>query len=141
MMTAESTLRDIPGGDALVEWFGRVPSFHDAELLEIVLSNEGVGRLRIYAWNMTSDVDAEGYFILDKHAIVILDLDGVGTVNCTDFDMMPGIIGNLEISKADERYRIEWDASYGVAGFITAKGVRISFVPEGPRTNEIQTKI
>ena len=30
-----SALHDIPGGEALFDWFGRVPRFHDAKLLEI----------------------------------------------------------------------------------------------------------
>ena len=34
-MAANSVLQDIPGGKALFDWFGRVPRFHDAELLEI----------------------------------------------------------------------------------------------------------
>jgi len=32
-------------GEALVEWFGRVPRFHDAELLEITFSGKGAGLL------------------------------------------------------------------------------------------------
>ena len=37
--------------------------------------------------------------------------------------MSPAIIVDLEITKVDENYRIEWNASYGVADFITAKHV------------------
>lgn len=43
MTPPKSKLLDIPGGDALVEWFGRVPRFHDAELLEINVSGKGAG--------------------------------------------------------------------------------------------------
>jgi len=116
----------------LVEWFGRVPRFHDAELLEITFSGKGVGLLRIRAWNITDQVDTKGYFILDKHATVTLALEGVSVINCVDFDMMPAIILDLEITKVDENYCIEWSASYGVAGFITAKHVRISLAPGRP---------
>ena len=38
-----SILHDIPGGKALVDWFGRVPSFHDAELLEITFPGKRAG--------------------------------------------------------------------------------------------------
>lgn len=129
MTPPKSALHDIPGGQALVEWFGHVPRFHDAELLEITFSGKGVGLLRIQAWNMTDQVDAKGYFVLDKHATVTLALEGVSAVNCVDFDIMPAIIFDLEITKGDESFRIEWSASYGVAGFITAKDVRISLAP------------
>jgi hypothetical protein len=132
MTPPKSKLLDIPGGDALVEWFGRVPRFHDAELLEINVSGKGAGLLRIQAWNMTDEVDTKGYFVLDKHATVTLALEGVSAINCVDFDMMPAIIFDFEITKVDEKYRIEWSTSYGVAGFINAKHVRISLVPGRP---------
>ncbi|HWE75563.1 MAG TPA: hypothetical protein VG328_20560 [Stellaceae bacterium] len=45
-----SILDNIPGGEALFGWFGRVPRFHDANLLEISFS-DGAGLLRIHAWN------------------------------------------------------------------------------------------
>ncbi|RUM17490.1 hypothetical protein EFQ99_34175 [Rhizobium vallis] len=130
-MPSTSILNDIPGGKPLLEWFGRVPRFHDAYLLEITFSN-GAGLLRIHAWNMTNEVDAKGYFILDKHAIVTLTLEGVSAINCIDFDMVPGIIYGLEITKADEHFRVEWDSSYGVDGFVTAKDIRIDLVPGKP---------
>ncbi|ARM91980.1 hypothetical protein RHEC894_PD00476 (plasmid) [Rhizobium sp. CIAT894] len=131
-MSSTSILHDIPGGKPLLEWFGRVPRFHDAKLLEIAFSNSGAGLLRIHAWNMTDEVDAAGYFVLDKHAIVTLTLEGVSAINCTDFDMAPGIIFDLEITKVDEHFRVEWDASYGVTGLVTARHIRINLEPGKP---------
>jgi hypothetical protein len=128
-----SILHDIPGGEALLDWFGRVPHFHDAELLEISFFGRGAGLLRIHSWIITDKVDAQGYLVLDKHAVVTLALDGVSTINCTDFDMVPGIIYGLEINKADEHFRIEWSASYGVDGSVTAKQVRITLEPGRPQ--------
>lgn len=131
-MSSKSILNDIPGGKPLLEWFGRVPSFHDAYLLEITFSGNGAGLLRIHAWNMTNELDAKRHFILDKHAVVTLTLEGVSEINCIDFDMVPGIIFGLEITKVDEHFRVEWDSSYGVAGFVTAKHMRIDLVPGKP---------
>lgn len=127
-----STLHDIPGGEALFDRFGRVPRFHDAKLLEITVSTKGSGLLRIHAWNMTDEVDAAGYFVLDKHVVVTLALEGISAINCTDFDMAPGIILDLEITSLDQRFHIEWSASYGVTGSITAKQVRITSEPGKP---------
>lgn len=112
-------------------WFGRVPRFHDANLLEINFSN-GAALLRIHAWNTTDKVDAQGYFVLEKHAVVTLALEGVSAINCAAFDMVPGIIFGLEITKTDEHFRIEWDASYGVNGCITTKQVQITVEPGNP---------
>ncbi|HWE75562.1 MAG TPA: hypothetical protein VG328_20555 [Stellaceae bacterium] len=81
---------------------------------------------------MTDKVDAQGYFVLGKHAVVILAPEGASTINCADFDMVPGIIFGLEIAKADEYFRIEWDASYGVNGSITTKQLQITVEPGKP---------
>jgi hypothetical protein len=125
-MPSASILEDIPGGRSLHEWFGRTPRFHDAELLEISFSGQGAGLLRIHAWNMTEEVDAKGYFVLDKHAIITFILEGVSAINCEDFDKVPGIIYDLKITKGDEHFCIEWSASYGVAGFVTAKHIGLT---------------
>lgn len=131
-MPSTFPLRDIPGGKSLLDWFGRVPGFHDAELFELRFPERGSGTLRIHAWNMTNKVDANGYFICDRHAIVTLSLRGVSAIQCTDFDMVPGIISDLEITKVDEYFRVEWSASYGVTGLITARHARIDLSPGKP---------
>jgi len=127
-----SALHDMPGGEALFDWFGRVPRFHDAELLEITFSGKGSGLLRIHTWNMTNEVDAKGYFILDKHVVVTLALEAVSAINCTNFDIVPAVIIDLDISSLDQGFRLEWSASYGVSGSISAKQVRITLEPGEP---------
>jgi hypothetical protein len=125
-------LHDIPGGEALFDWFGRVPRFHDAELLEITFSGKGSGLLRIHAWNTTNKVNARGYFVLDKHVVVTLALEAVSAIDCTNFDMVPAIILDLEITRIDQGFRLEWSASYGASGSISAKEVRITLEPGEP---------
>ncbi|TDR94549.1 hypothetical protein [Enterovirga rhinocerotis] len=127
-----SVFHDVPGGAALVDWFGHAPRFHDAVLLEIGFASKGRGMLRIHAWTMTDAVDAEGHFILDKHAVVTLALQDVSRIDCTDFDMVPGIIFDLSISQVDEHFHIEWNASYGIVGSIRSKQMEISFRPGKP---------
>lgn len=100
--------------------------------MEISFFGKGQGLLRIHAWNMTDVVDAKGYFVLDKHAVVTFALQDVSQISCTDFDMVPGVISDLSITKVDEHFRIEWSASYGVDGVIHAKRIRIALVPGKP---------
>ena len=56
----------------------------------------------------------------------------MSAINCVDFDMVPGNIGNLEITKAGDQFCVEWDPSYGVTGSITAKQVRVTLEPGKP---------
>jgi hypothetical protein len=126
----ESVLNNLPGGQALIEWFGRVPRFHDAELQEIRLASNGPSTLRIRTWRMTNQVDDRGYFVLDKHAMVTITLERVSSVALDHFDL-PGIIGDLEITSVENGFQLSWDGSYGVEGRLRAEQLRIDFTPGG----------
>lgn len=130
-MSARETLLAIPGGEALLNHFGRVPRFHDAELLEIVLRSSGPSTLRIHAFDMTNQVDENGFFVTEKHAVVTLTLESVRRIALSDFELK-GIIESLEITKQEDGYTLAWEASYGVDGSLHAKRVRIELVPGRP---------
>ena len=130
-MTSEETLRSIPGGQALFDWFGRVPHFHDANVLEISLASKGPSMVRFHTWHMTDKLDDKGYFILEKHIVVTLILDEVTHVDLHDFDL-PGIVGFLDITRTEDGYQFAWDVSYGVGGSLRAKQARIELSPGEP---------
>lgn len=114
----------IPGGRDLLDWFGFVPHFHDAELLDVELSSKRGGILRLHAFRLTDEVDDRGYFLLDRHVLVTLRL------SLTDFEF-PGIIGSLSVTMTGQKYQVAWDSSYGVSGNIVAG--QLSFNLEGWR--------
>ncbi len=128
---ADDAWASIPGGLALVEWFGRVPRFHDANLLEITLASRGPSVLRIHTWETTNKVDDRGYYILDKHVIVTITLNSVTDIALVDFDL-PGIIFDFEVTSREGAYEIEWSGSYGVNGRLRAKRMHIDLQPGKP---------
>ena len=130
-MPDEAILRDIPGGAALIDWFGCVPHFHDAVLLEIVLNSKGRSTLRIHAWQMTDKLDARGYFVLDKHIVVTILLEEVTYIALSDYDL-PGIIFDFEVTRTDEGVQLAWDGSYGVEGTLRAKKAQFDLRPGKP---------
>jgi hypothetical protein len=130
-MTDEAILQDIPGGRALLDWFGRVPRFHDANLLAITLNSKGLSVMRVHTWQMTNKVDARGYIELDKHVVVTITLEEVTDVTLTEFNL-PGIIFDLEITKVDESMQLAWGGSYGVSGTLRAKKIRFDLQPGKP---------
>jgi hypothetical protein len=130
-MTAEAILRELPGGDALFEWFGHVPHFHDAYLLELSLSNIGPSVIRLHTWEMTDKTDAKGHFVLGKHVVVTVTLGDVTHIAIDDFNLT-GIIGDLQITKVDDTYQFAWDVAYGAAGAIRAKIAHIGLAPGKP---------
>ena len=78
-------MRGVPGADALIEWFGRWPSFHDAEVLSINLNRSGPSCVRIHTWEMTSEVDARGYYVHQKNVIVSFFLEGLKDIEQAGF--------------------------------------------------------
>ena len=146
MDEAETIYAGIPGGPELLTWFGRVPTFHDAEIVSITLSRRAPGTLSIHAWNMTREVDPKGYFILDRHAVVTFTLGDIMDVQLDGFSPQ-NVISRLQIRRAPVRpdrqsydafrsspqdYEIELEPCYGLNGRIRCKHVAISFVPAKP---------
>ena len=122
-MAGKTLLDNLPGGQALLEWFGCLHRFHDANMLEIALNSKGASTLRVHTWRITDKVDARGYFELDKHVVVTIALEEVTSITLPDFNL-PGIIFDLEITKADEGVQLAWSGSYGAEGVLRARAVR-----------------
>jgi len=77
----------------ITDWFGRWPSFHDAEVLSMYLDRRPLEKGRgpslvicLHAFEMTSEVDDRGYYKSDKHAIITLEFDGVEEIALDDFN-------------------------------------------------------
>ena len=75
----------LPGAENLIEWFGRWPSFHDAEILSIELNRLGASRIRIHVWNRLADVDTRGFYKHDKHCTVTFKLEQISDLELADF--------------------------------------------------------
>ena len=135
----------VPGGAELVEWFGRVPSFHDAEILSLHLNRKGRSALRLYGWITTDRANPAGYLVLDKRAVVTFDLEGVMDVQLEGFSAQNVIFGlvlrrapdrqdrrnYLTMNPQPEDIEIEMEPCYGLSGLIRARAVTISFEPCG----------
>lgn len=130
-MSTETALHDMPGGRELVDWFGHVPRFHDANLLGISLASDGPSSVRIHAFRMTNEVDDKGYYVLDRHVVVTITLKTVTYVNLSDFNL-PGIIFELVVSAAEGNIQLAWTGSSGIEGTIRAKQVRFDLQPGMP---------
>jgi len=67
---------NIPGAEDVVRWFGYWPDFHDAEVLSITLNRSTGPTVEIHTFERTPEVDARGFYVLAKHAIVTFVLGG-----------------------------------------------------------------
>jgi hypothetical protein len=136
---------EVPGGPELLRWFGRVPSFHDAEIISLDLRRSGKSFLRVHGWVGTEQVDENGYIVLDKDAVVTFTLEEIMDLQLDGFSHQNVIFG-LKLQRATERGRsnyyalpqspedieIELEPCFGLDGVIRAKRVSISFEPGVP---------
>jgi hypothetical protein len=135
----------ISGGPRLLAWFGKVPTFHDAEIISLSLNRSGKSELTLHGWIMTDKVDPSGYIVLDKHAVVTFSLEEIIDLQLDGFSAQ-NVIHGLVLRHAKDRGRNDYHAMpaapddieiellpcYGLDGFIRAKKVEISFVPGHP---------
>jgi hypothetical protein len=58
--------------EKVLDFFGYWPSFHDAKVASYTRANAGheIVNLTLHTWEMTSEVDAKGYFVLRKHVVI-----------------------------------------------------------------------
>jgi len=146
MTDAEALYASLPGGPELLAWFGGVPSFHDAEIVRVVLNRRAPSTLSIHTWKSTGRVDQQGYFILGRHAVVTFELIDVLDVQLEHFSSQNVVFGLL-LSRAGARqdrmryyaanaspddFEIELEPCYGLNGHVRCRDVSISFVPGKP---------
>ena len=124
---------DISGAADVVAWFGRWPSFHDAEIVSLHLHRSDPSVLAIYAWNMTDKVDASGHYELEREALVTFTLLGVSDLELADFSVQ-NVISSLEIEKRDTGFRITLSPCYGLCGTLVAESVNVSVTPWKPES-------
>jgi hypothetical protein len=130
----------LPGGRAVIDWFGFVPSFHDAELDRLELAR-GAASMALRAFRMTEAVDAKGFFVLDKHAVVTLHFSDVTGVHLTGIATSILIeLGIRRVAVAPTGFstcggpnvgdiEVGFETSYGLEGSIYAREVSFSVDP------------
>ena len=94
----------IPGGPELLAWFGVVPSFHDAEIMRLCFCRGAPAELCVYTWNLTADIDNQGFYILGKETLVNFFLDDVVDLQLDGFtqqNVIDGLLLNLLPGAAD----------------------------------------
>lgn len=103
-------MREVPrylhNHEAVVSAFGYWPSFHDPPVLAFEQTADSV-TLALHAWDMTSQVDAEGFFILQKHHRVHFIFRDVTEADVAAF-ISPNILSDLGFSPLAEFEAAGW---------------------------------
>ena len=131
----------VHGREKLLAIFGRWPSFHDAEVMEIHLSRtpRGPGGKRdrrvelpakIHTWDMTSEVDETGYYILKNHTMVTFRFSGVEELKLEGFNHQNAIFGltiqpNKSSDAGSSKFHVEFDPSFGVDAIFDCSAIEV----------------
>ncbi len=111
-MTSEDKFPDVPGAAELVARFGGWPDFQDAEVRSVHLNREGPSRIRVAT----------------KQAVVTFVLGGVAELALNGFNGR-NALSALTLTKNSNGYMLELWPGHGISGTITARSVRVEFVP------------
>jgi Immunity protein 50 len=122
---------NINGAEQLVAIFGYWPSFHDAEMLWLTLDRQSRGEgcygptldALVHAFEMTSEVDRDGYYVLRNHVLVHLRFSEVVELQIAGFNHQNALMG-LALTDVSDRQmeRVKWEVR-----FDSAFGVDASF--------------
>jgi hypothetical protein len=103
--------------------FGRWPSFHDAEVLRLSLDRSGEDGptldVVIHVFEMTSEVDAKGFYILKKHTEVTFRFTHIVLLQMQWFNDQ-NVLSSLEVAELDatanegRRFRVAMRSSWGL---------------------------
>jgi hypothetical protein len=121
----------VAGSEALLQWFGEWPSFHDAEVLSITLNRIGTSCVRIHTWETTAEIGSNGCCVLRKHVIVSFFLNGLKDIELAGFSSQNVIFG-LSVKRSEEGLHLILGPCYGVAGSLTAEAIRVEIEPGKP---------
>lgn len=128
--------------EVLTSIFGQWPSFHDAEVLSIVLDRAGDGGASLdaqaHVFEMTDAVDESGRYVLTKHTRVTLRFTNIDLRNLRWFNHQNSLSG-LVIGRCppDEgeghRLLVNLGSNYGVeADFFCDRVIVIAAEPFTP---------
>jgi hypothetical protein len=114
----------------LVEWFGYEHDMHDAEIQTIqLLHPPEVSVVRMRAYRMTPEIDTRGYYVLDRHAIVSFNLEGLKDIRIENWEFC-SILFNVEWEWSDGLHKLTLVSTMdGSETIFTAERITVSVEP------------
>ena len=121
-MSNSEAFTGIVGYEKLISLFGYWPTFHDAEVLKITVDRGQRGvdfapkiDVEIYLYEMTSELDEQGNFVLKSHSKVHIQFRNIAKLQIDDFNHQNALWGILfEHTLQDNlQFQVTFESSYG----------------------------
>jgi len=114
--------------EALLNVFGYWPSFHDANVLAYVgpTATRQTVDLGLHTSEMTSEVDAKGYFVLREHVLVTFRFSNVHDSALERFDSGNILFAtNISHDSDAPSLRVELDSVMDLSGSFAARSAEV----------------
>lgn len=134
----ESAASLVANRELLVEAMGHWPSFHDAHVLSASIDGDCCKAI-LHVFQMTDQVDEQGYFVLTKHHRVLFTMTGVSKCSLPK-DYQGDTLFGMSIERSGEAVTVAFDSACcpGNSWAVTCREVALSEVaPCGPRGEAI----
>lgn len=123
---------NIVDAQALVNWFGYWPNFHDAEILELVLRTGKPSLLKLHTWEMLNEITEDGYFAQAKNCIVTFSLIDITAASLEGFYSHQNVLLALTVVPGLYGWTISFISANGLGGTLVAKEIWVEFEPGKP---------
>ncbi len=131
----EIQVQAIENHQAVLQKFGRWPSFHDSEIHSILMDRDGPDgpslEMCVHIFTWTDDLDRDGGCILDKQVIVTLRFSAIDSEEIVGFNEQNAIF-DLHMRADQDRIAVALSSSYGCAGSFTCKRISVKSVQDYP---------
>jgi len=136
MSGIEATIKN---SNLLTQVFGRWPSFHDAEVISMELFRNAGGvsqpnlRSKIHVFEMTSEIDAQGFYVLKNNVLVTFLFGGIDESFVNGFNQQ-NVLWGLSIADISPRqlerlqFEVNFASSFGVQAEFKCSNVEIEVV-------------
>jgi hypothetical protein len=113
----------IDQSERLVKAMGYWPSFHDANVLSLLRTKDSC-TATIHVFEMTRDVDSNGYFVLRNHHLVKLSMLGIRS-NSLPERYTGDILSRLSVIRDTGLIRVEFESHMDNDGSVLCEHVRV----------------
>ena|ERR1035437_3324009 len=126
-----TTIKGIENAELIESIFGRWPSFHDAEIHDILITRDcdsgSQMDIKIHHWVGTGEVDATGHYVSIHHTLSTLRFVGLDDLDIVGFKQQ-NVISDmeiLEVTEPDSGFSVSMRSLYGCGVAFKCRQIRV----------------
>jgi hypothetical protein len=127
----QNAIHEVPGADALFQWLGYWPDFHDAEVLGIDLNRSGSARVPFHTFETSNQVGEDRCYASLKHVIISFLLERLTTIQFQGFNQQ-NVVSEVALVRTKQGFQLFQEPCHGVSVRQAAEHNSIEIEPVVP---------